>query len=126
MKLNTLLTLNAIVALLFAIAALVIPSQLLTSYGLTTDAVGLLMTRYFGAVLLGITTWSWLGRRIQDADLRRAIIIVQIIPWLGVLVMDGWALVIGANALEWVNILLALLFLAAYGYCWTKPVLQTA
>lgn len=126
MKLNTLLTLNAIVALLFAIAALVTPAQLLTSYGLTTDAAGLLMTRYFGAVLLGITAWSWLGRRIQDADLRRSIIIVQIIPWLGVLVMDGWALAIGANTLEWVNILLALLFLVAYGYCWTKPALQKA
>lgn len=83
MKLNTLLTLNAIVALLFAIAALVTPSQLLTSYGLSTDAAGLLMTRYFGAVLLGITTWSWLGRRMENADLRRSIIIVQIIPWLG-------------------------------------------
>lgn len=40
--------------------------------------------------------------------------------------MDGWALAIGANALEWVNVLLALLFLVAYGYCWTKPALQTA
>lgn len=126
MKLNTLLTLNAIVALLFAIVALVTPGQLLTSYGLSTDAAGLLMTRYFGAVLLGITTWSWLGRRMENADLRRSIIIVQIIPWLGVLVMDGWALAIGANALEWVNVLLALLFLVAYGYCWTKPALQTA
>lgn len=124
MKLNTLLTLNAIVALLFAIVALVTPGQLLASYGLTTDATGLLMTRYFGAVLLGITTWSWLGRRMENADLRRSIIIVQIIPWLGVLVMDCWALVIGANALEWVNILLALLFLTAYGYCWAKPELQ--
>jgi hypothetical protein len=126
MKLNTLLTLNAIAALLFAVIAWLAPAQLLATYGAVTDPTGHLMTRYFGSVLIGIALWSWLGRRISDPALRRSIIIVQIVPWLFILVIDSWSLVAGlTDAREWGNIILALLFLAGYGYCWAKPALQT-
>lgn len=125
MKLNTLLMLNAMVALLFALGTLLVPIQLLASFGVVTDASGILMTRYFGAVLLGIALWSWLGRRISDPEVRRSIIITQVVPWIGVLVMDIWALLSGlGDSREWGNIILAILFLIGYGICWAKPALQ--
>jgi hypothetical protein len=126
MKLNTLFKLNALVALLFGLTAFVTPTQLMTAFGSVSDPIGHHMLRYFGAMLLGNAVWLWLAAKISDPIVQRWVILAEIVTWLLILSLHIWALVSGLNDnSEWINIILALLFLAGYGYFWMKPTPQS-
>jgi len=74
MKLKTLLTINAVVILAYAVGALFIPATMLIMYGMTPGAGEQLMTRFFGVSMLALGLLSWLVRNSLDANVRRAII----------------------------------------------------
>lgn len=125
MKLNTVLTINAVATLLFGLAFLSVPEASMAMYGSTTDATGQFMARYAGSLLLGITIWTWSGRRVTDPTFRRAMIFAHFVPWLIILVLAMWWTLSGlTDSRGWGNVILALLFLIAYGYCLVKPSLQ--
>lgn len=125
MKLNTVLTINAVATLLFGLAFLIAPETSIAMYGSTTDVTGQFMVRYAGSLLLGITIWTWSGRRVADPIFRRAMIFAHSVPWLIILVLATWWTLSGlTDSRGWGNVILALLFLIAYGYCLVKPALQ--
>ena len=123
MKLSTLLIINAVVALAFVLGCLLAPAQLLSFYGATTDAAGLLMTRYFGAALGGISLLAWLARKVADRQAQRAAILTLLVTWILTLVVDLLGQFSGVlNAFGWSTVVLAILFVVAYSYfLFVKP-----
>jgi hypothetical protein len=117
MKLKTLLTINAVVILLYAVGALFIPATMLMMYGMTSGPGEQLMTRYFGASMLALGLLSWLARNATDAIARRAVI-------LAFLVFDAAGVVISLlgtlsrvmSPLGWQVVVIYLLFCIGFGY----------
>jgi hypothetical protein len=79
MKLNTLLSINSVLILIYSVGALFIPNTMLTMYGMTHGASEQLMTRYFGASLLTLGLMSWLMRNSRDTNVQRAIILAFLV-----------------------------------------------
>ena len=62
MKISSFLMLKAIISLAFGIGFAVIPAVVWSIYGLTLDPAEIMMTRFFGACLLGIGLICWVTR----------------------------------------------------------------
>ena len=65
MKLSTFLLVKAIICFLFGIGYLVIPTTVGSWYDITLDSDGVIMSRFFAALLIGIGLILWL---CKDAD----------------------------------------------------------
>jgi hypothetical protein len=89
MNLKKILTVNAVVAFLYAILALLTPATLLSLYAMDLNPGLQLMIRYLGACLLGYGVLSWLARKTTEAVARRAII-------LGFLTFDVAGVIVSA------------------------------
>lgn len=76
MRLNTVLLVAAIIAGLFGLGFVFLPAQVLNVYGVTTDAYGLWMARYFGVALLGIALLAWGTRGSHEVALRRSMAVM--------------------------------------------------
>ena len=61
-KIHLLLTVAAVIGLVFGLGLLVAPAPLLRLYGLTTDATDLLLARLFGVEFIGYNIVAWLTR----------------------------------------------------------------
>ena len=61
-KIHLLLTVAAVIGLVFGLGLLVTPAPLLRLYGLTTDTTGLLLARLFGVEFIGYNIVAWLTR----------------------------------------------------------------
>ena len=61
-KIHLLLTVAAVIGLVFGLGLLVAPAPLLRLYGLTTDTTGLLLARLFGVEFIGYNIVAWLTR----------------------------------------------------------------
>ncbi|MBW8012258.1 MAG: hypothetical protein FVQ83_13645 [Chloroflexi bacterium] len=73
MKLNTLFTINAIVALLFGLGFVLMPDQVLDLYDVTLDDAGTYVANIFGAALLGFATMTWLARNSSASEARNGL-----------------------------------------------------
>jgi uncharacterized membrane protein YfcA len=117
MRLSTFLTIAALLALVFGIGFILAPSAMLAQYGVTTDAGGLLMSRFFGGALLQVGVLIYLARAVTDADAQRAIVLGSLV---GSIV--GLAVALEAqtshvvNALGWSTVAIYLLLALGYGY----------
>jgi hypothetical protein len=117
MSLATFFVIRAIVALLFGIPLALAPAALVSMYGLTTDAVGVLMARQVGATLIGIGVLCLSSRTITDSRALRGIT-------LGLFVGDTAGFITslvsqlspGASLLHWVNVLIWLVLALGFAY----------
>ena len=115
MRLKTVLLIAGLVALVFGLGFLVFPIVLLAQYGLHTDGVGILMSRFFGSALIEVGLILFLVRHVTDLATQRAIAIAG---FLGSLV--GMAVAFRAqftglvNSLGWSSV--AIYGLLALGY----------
>jgi hypothetical protein len=117
MKLNALMVVNAIVAGLFGIGFVLVPAQLLSQYGITTDAPFELVGQLFGAALIGFAVLTWAARNATDSDARRAIL-------LGVFVCNVIGFVVAligqlggvVNTLGWSTVAIYLVLALGFGY----------
>ena len=117
MKLSVFFIINAIVALVFGLALALVPVQTLNVYGLTLGEAGLLVTRLFGAALLGYAALTWLARDQEEAEARHAIVpalfVTNGIGFLIALIGQLGGLV---NLVGWVNVVIYAFFTLAYMY----------
>ena len=117
MKLSTVFTVNAVVALLFGLGFVIAPAATLAPYGVTIDEAGVQVARFFGAALLGYAAITWFARNTEKSSARRALV-------LGLFLGFGIGFVVSLvnqlsglqNALGWSTVVLFLLFTLAYGY----------
>lgn len=103
MKLSALLAVAGVVAIVFGLAFVLVPGQLMSYYGLNVgDATLFYIARLFGAALVGIGLMNWSARSSEASGARSAIV-------MGNMVGDGIGTVIAVmaqlggvtNALGW-------------------------
>ena len=117
MKLGTLFTINAIVAILFGLAFVLMPATLSSYYGITLSPGGLYIAQLFGTALLGFAVLTWSSRNAGESDARQAIVLALFISDTVALVVSLLAQFAGtANALGWSTIIIYLLLALGFAY----------
>jgi hypothetical protein len=116
MKLSSFLVVKAIISLVFGIAFVLIPAVMMPLYGTTLDAVGILMTRFLGACLIGIGLVCWFDRNADPQALQGITLALCIGDTVGFIVALLGQLSGLLNALGWVNVVIWLLLALGLGY----------
>lgn len=123
MKLSTLMTINAVVALVFAIAFVLFPGQVISWYGVTESAALKFTGQLYGAALLSFGVLTWMARNAAASEARKAIVtalfcgeavgfVISLIAQLGNVV----------NAFGWSTVAIYLIFTLGFGYfLFVKP-----
>lgn len=116
MKISTFLVIKAVVCFIFAIGYLLLPVTVGSMYGINLDLDGILMSRFFAALLVGIGLILWL---LKDAEWN----LLKVIT-LSLFVADTLGFVIALvaqlsgvmNGLGWIIVIIWLLLAAGLGY----------
>jgi hypothetical protein len=118
MKLNTFMSIAAIVSFLFGLAFLLIPVQTMSAYGVTLDISGQFIGRYFGSALVGVAVLTWFARNAkQDNEAMRAIILGDFVLCITGFIASLFDVFYGAgNTLVWTTVLVYLLLGVGFGY----------
>ena len=117
MKLNVLFVITAVIAFVFGILFLIIPTQMYSLYGLESYPPLNYMGRLFGAALLAIGIISWQSRNVTYSDCIKNII-------LSFFIADGIGFLIALfgqfngviNALGWLTVVIYLFLTIGFGY----------
>lgn len=117
MRLSWLLVFNAVVALAYAIPAILVPGALYSLYGMSSTAGAQLVMQLFGSVLLmeGLLTWQLrdIGPGAVRGGLTLALFAEALVGLLVSLVAQLGGVV---NALGWGVVALPIVFVLGYGY----------
>lgn len=113
MKLNTFMIITAIVAFVFGVGFILAPVASIGLYGNTLEGVGVFITRYFGAALLGYAFLAWLNRNSASMGVRAGFFAAMV---LGFAVALYDAIAGTHNALVWLNVVIYLLLALGFGY----------
>ena len=113
MKISSFLMLKAVISLAFGIGFAVIPAVVWSICGLTLDPAGIMMTRFFGACLLGIGLICWVTRNADFNTLKGITLSLFIGDTIGFIVALTGQLGGLMNTLGW--FIVAIWFLLALG-----------
>jgi hypothetical protein len=117
MKLETFLTIAAIIAIAFGLAFLVAPTRVLAQYGIAANTAVVIMSRFFGATLLNIGFVLFLSRCVTEPAVRRGIVRGSLIGAVMGLIVAIHGQRIGAvNALGWSSVAIYGLLTLGYAY----------
>jgi len=117
MKLKTLLTIYAVIGLLFGLGFLLVPEQLISSYAVSLGEPGKWVGRYFGATLIGISILAWSVRNVPYGEASKGIILgLTVGNLLGLIVGIFDVIDAAGNWMDWLNLLVYLFFTVSFGY----------
>jgi len=124
MKINSLLIVNAIVALIFGIAFVLVPGTVASIYGVTPGAAVNLVGQFFGSALIAVGLICWLIRNVTNAPALKAVILAQLIANVIGLVVSILGTVGGTmNAVGWSSVVIYLVLALWFAYFqFLKPV----
>lgn len=123
MKLSTFLVVKAIICFVFGIGFAVLPTTVGSIYAITLDPDGLIMTRFFAALLIGIGLILWLCRNADWSVLKGITLSLCIADTIGFVVALFGQLSGNVNAIGWINVVIWLLLALGLGYFrFLKPV----
>jgi len=116
MNTRTVLSVSAVVALIYAVLSLLLPTTIGPMYGLGTSPAEVLLARFFGVELLIIGLVNWLSKDAEYATLRPII--------LGNLIGDGVGVIVSVmgtlngvmNSLGWSSVAIYLLLALGFAY----------
>ena len=123
MSLKALFIITAIIALVFGVLFIIIPTQAYSWYGISSDMQLNYMGQLFGAALLAVGLIAWQTRNAADSDARNAIV-------LSFFIADGIGFIIAligqlnnvVNTLGWLTVVIYFLLSLGFGYFqFTKP-----
>jgi hypothetical protein len=117
MKLNTLMVINAILAVVFGLAFVLVPTATGTLYGVPPDPVSKYLAQLLGAVFIGVGVVTWMARKAAASDALRAIVLAYFISnsiAFIVALINQLAGVV--NALGWSSVAIYLLLALGYAY----------
>lgn len=121
MKLSTLFSANAIIAILFGLAFAVIPATALSWYGVTLIDAGLFISRLLGICYIGFAIISWQVRgSAASKDLKAILLAFFVGDILGFLVSLYYQLQGIANSLGWLTVAIYLVLGVGFGYFYFK------
>jgi len=117
MKLETLLVINAVVAVVFGIAFVIVPGLVIPLYGAEATAPVKYTGQLFGAALVGFAVLAWAARKAAESEARRAIVLAFAVSFVVGLVVSLIGQLRGVvNALGWSTVIIYLFFTLGYGY----------
>ena len=118
MKLNVLMAIKAVIVVIFGIGFVLIPTTLMSCYGMTLSQGGAVMAQLLGAsfILLGIVLWSAKKAPRSDVALRAIVLAVLVGDLIGFIIALLAQLNGAWNALGWCNVVLYLLLAIGFGY----------
>ena len=122
MKHSTFMAIAAVLALVFGLAFLLIPAQLLSLYGITLDLDGLWIARCLGSAFIGAAVTTWFGKNISQGDALRAILLGDFALAVTGLIVTVLYSIVAANALIWSSTAIYAFLAAGFGYfLFAKP-----
>jgi hypothetical protein len=117
MKHSTLFLFNAIVAVIFGLAFIFIPTTTADIYDVDVTDASVLIGRLFGAALLSICVLTWYVRNAGPSPERQGIVLALFLGNAVALVVSVIAVINGVvNAFGWFSVALYLILAAGYGY----------
>ena len=117
MKLGWLLSLNALVALVYAVPAILVPGALYSFYGLTSTAGAQYVMQLYGSGLLMEAILVWLLRDVAPGTVRQALTLALFAQAIVAFAATLMAQVGGVmNTLGWGIVVLLAIFVVGYGY----------
>ena len=118
MKLCNLMATKAVIVVVFGIGFILMPTTLMSFYGLTLNPGGAVMTQLFGAsfILLGILLWFAKNAPRSEVALRAIVLAVTVGDAIGFIVALLAQLSGMMNAFGWVTVALYLLLALGFGY----------
>jgi NAD/NADP transhydrogenase beta subunit len=118
MKLSQLMSIKAVITLVFGIGFVLVPKALMSLYGVTLEPAGAMMTQFFGAAFLLLSIVLWFARNApySEVTLRALLLAVVIGDAIGFIVALLAQLSGLPNELGWLNVVLYLLLTLGFGY----------
>ena len=116
MKLSNLLTVKAVVSLIFGIASVLSPAALMSLFGPTLDSAGVFTAQLAGVSLIGIGLICWFNKNADSQILSGVILALFVADAIGFLVILMGQLAGQMNALGWINVAIYLAFTLGLGY----------
>jgi hypothetical protein len=117
MKLKTLFMINAVIAIVYGICFVLIPSQVLLVYGLTAGAGEVLMGQYFGVALIGIGLIAWLIKNVTEPNATGAVILALLISDVIGLIISVIGTISGVmNTFGWSAVIIYLFLTIGFAY----------
>ena len=124
MKLETFLTIAAVIAIAFGLAFVAAPARVLTQYGIAVNPGVAIMGRFFGATLLNMGLVLLFARRVSEPAIRMGIVRGSLIGAIvGLLVAVHGQRIGAVNALGWSSVAIYAFLTLGYAYfAFGKPV----
>ena len=116
MELRRFLTIKALIGIIFGLLFLLFPAFTMSLFGVSLDAVGVIMTRYFGVAMLGIGLVCFFYRVKDFRVLSDLLLALFITDTLGFIVALSAQLTGLLNFLGWLVVLIWLLLAVGLGY----------
>lgn len=116
MKFKTLLTINSILSVIAGILCVLMPAQLLSSYGISLIPMGLVIYQFWGAALIGLGMLTWFVRKIKEPAMQRSIALSLFVTHGLNTIMAIRGQFAGANKFGWSNVALFLLLALGFGF----------
>jgi hypothetical protein len=116
MNTRTVMTIAAVIALVFALGLILMPAFMGTLYGTGTSPNQLLLARLFGSALLGFGLINWLARDSDYATLRPIILGNLVGDLVGLIVCVMGTLGGVMNSMGWLSVALYLLLALGFAY----------
>jgi ABC-type Fe3+-siderophore transport system permease subunit len=114
---RSLLTITAVVAILYGLAFLLVPDTINALYGVPSAPHIALYTRFFGSALLGFGVINWFAKDFRSWDAIRGILTgIVVTTAVGGLIALFAVLTGLSNAMTWTSVLVYALLLAGAVY----------
>jgi len=122
MKLSTFMAIAAVLALVFGLAFILVPTQTMSLYGITLELGGQWVGRYLGSAFLGIAVLTWGARKIPQGDALRAVILGDLVVSVTGLIVAVLNKLSAGNALVWSTVVIYVFLTGGFGYFYfAKP-----
>jgi hypothetical protein len=118
MRLNTLLLVAGLLALVFGLGFLLVPGALLPIYGIDPAPATMLMSRFFGVALVNLGLAVYLLREVREASAQRGLVLAGVagsVAGLAVAVMGQLGGLV--NVMGWSTVAIYGLLLLGYASC---------
>lgn len=117
MSRSVVLIFAAVVAAIYGLGNVLVPAMVNEMHGIMSSPGTSLVSRYFGAALLGIGVMAWLAREAADSDALSALLQGAFVFVLIGLIVSLHAMYAGLmNAMGWVPVIIQALLAIGFGY----------
>jgi len=117
------MTINAVVAAVFGIAFVLVPSQVMSLYGVEGSAALNYVGQLYGAALISFAVLTWSARNAAQSDARKAIVLALFVgEAVGFVLALIGQLANPVSPLGWSTVAIYLLLALGFGYFqFSKP-----